>query len=630
MIAFLPELYPDELLSSFCARYHELMGYRSRECTGRDLFGKERAKVAFDLPSNLGALVKRVPFTNWKTLDQLIDQHTLLPFYAPFVSPHKLSRIRTDMTIDEGGTIHARLGVLTHAIRVENFRYCSECVQADRLMFGETYWHRLHQLSGTDVCPTHRTFLNHSSLHTRHRGNREAFVTAERAITTVTSKQIDARNEDHMAYVKLAEDARWLLETVLPSETNEGNRKRYLGLLYLRGLSGYHGPVKLKVLIEALRQHYSADLLEHFHCALQNKHNWVTRLIHEMGRSQNPIEHLLLIRFLGLSAADFFRTPARRRPFGEGPWPCLNPTCKEFRQLTINHYEKGQTKSAGDPIGTFNCKCGFSYYRIGPDKTLEDRYYATGFICITRAWIANLRQACCERSLISHLAIRFCTNPETVRLMLEQTQVVPLSRKKKMFTVAGEHNPPTAKFLRTRKLRRDRWLRLLASNEGVPRSKFCKANTAEYSWLVLYDKKWLYRHLPPRRTGHGPGFRTDWNEQDKIISQQVRKEAERIRSMPGELTRASKTLITKNLGKLHFVIKRGHLVPLTLQALSEASETIEEFAIRRIRRKAESLREQGISVPAWKLQSRARVGEEIANRPVVREALESFAKALTS
>jgi hypothetical protein len=196
--------------------------------------------------------------------------------------------------------------------------------------------------------------------------------------------------------------------------------------------------------------------------------------------------------------------------------------------------------------------------------------------------------------------------------------------------VAGEHNPPTAKFLHRRKIKRDRWLRLLATDEGAPRSKFCKANPGDYSWLVLYDKKWLYRHLPPRQTGRGPGFRTDWNEQDKIISQQVRKEAERIRRMPGELTRASKTLITKNLGKLNLVIKRGHLIPLTLQALSEASETIEEFAIRRIRREAESLREQGISVPAWKLQSRAMVTNEVANRPVVREALESVANALPS
>src|SRR6266436_8431319 len=627
MIAVLPEFYPDELLSSFCARYHELMGYRSRECTGRDLFGKERAKVAFDLPSNLSELVKRVPFANWKTLDQLIDQHTLLPFYAPFVSPHKLSRIRTDMTIDEGGSIHARLGVLTHYIRVENFRFCSECVQADRLMFGEAYWHRLHHISGIEVCPTHRTFLNDSSLHTRHRGNPEAFVTAEKIVTTLPNQYIDNENMNHQVYLKLAEDAQWLLENAMPTDTSVGNRERYFALLYSRCFSGYEGPVKLKVLIEALRQHYSKELLEHFYCALQNKNNWVTRLIHEMG-SQNPIEHLLLIQYLGHAAADFFKMPARRGPFREGPWPCINPTCKVFRQPTINHYEKSQTKSFGDPIGTFTCNCGFTYYRVGPDKTLEDQYYATGFICLTQAWIASLRQACSKRSLITHLAIRFCTNPETVRLMLEQTGVVCLSRKKKRFTVAGEHSPPTAKFLQKRKIKRDRWLQLLATNDGVPRSKFCQANTAAFSWLVLYDKKWLYSHLPPRRTGHGPGFRTDWKAQDKIISQQVRKEAERIRHMPGEPTRASKTLITKNLGKLHFVIKRGHLVPLTLQALSEASETIEEFAIRRIRREAERWYERGISLPTWKLKQQAMVTDAVANRPDVREVLESFAKAL--
>ena len=34
-------------------------------------------------------------------------------------------------------------------------RYCPVCVQEDRLKFGETYWHRLHQILELPVCPIH-------------------------------------------------------------------------------------------------------------------------------------------------------------------------------------------------------------------------------------------------------------------------------------------------------------------------------------------------------------------------------------------------------------------------------------------------------------------------------------------
>jgi hypothetical protein len=56
------------------------MGYRSRESTGRDLFGKTGARVAvaFDFPSGLKTLADASRWDDWKTADQMIDSHTLL------------------------------------------------------------------------------------------------------------------------------------------------------------------------------------------------------------------------------------------------------------------------------------------------------------------------------------------------------------------------------------------------------------------------------------------------------------------------------------------------------------------------------------------------------------------------
>jgi hypothetical protein len=435
-------------------------------------------------------------------------------------------------------------------------------------------------------------------------------------------------NADHTVHLKLALDANWLLHNGMSVNSIEGNRQRYHGLLYDRALAGYDGPVKLKPLIKELKQYYSEHLLNRFHCSLHNTHNWITRLVHGMNQSQNPIEHLLLVQFLGLSATQFFGGAISRQPFGEGPWPCLNPTCDRFRQPTINDYDKSQTKTSGHPRATFSCKCGFTYYRIGPDKSLKDRYHATGFICVTKAWISRLNQRFSERPLLPYLAKRFCTNPEIIERILQDVGAIHSLRTKKTITIVGEHNRPTAKFLATRRVRRLLWLRLLAKNKDIPRSKIREQKGTSFGWLFLYDRKWLNSHLPPKKLGGSPAFKTNWKEHDKIMSQQVRDEAERIKSIPGKPTRASKTLIARNLGKLHVVFKRGFLLPLTLQALSEASETIDEFAVRRINHQAKTLRERGDSTSIWQLQSLAAVSNGVAKRPLVRDALKSCTNSL--
>ena len=43
-------------------------------------------------------------------------------------------------------------------------RYCPLCVEADRSSYGETYWHRTHQMVGVKICPTHHCQLIDSKL----------------------------------------------------------------------------------------------------------------------------------------------------------------------------------------------------------------------------------------------------------------------------------------------------------------------------------------------------------------------------------------------------------------------------------------------------------------------------------
>lgn len=61
MIGCFPDPYPDELLYSVCARFHERVQYPNKKSTIRELFGSITATAVVDLPSNLGNLVAALP-----------------------------------------------------------------------------------------------------------------------------------------------------------------------------------------------------------------------------------------------------------------------------------------------------------------------------------------------------------------------------------------------------------------------------------------------------------------------------------------------------------------------------------------------------------------------------------------
>ncbi len=161
MLAYFPTPYPDELLLSVLARLADTMQYPRPSDLSRAIYGKDVKSIAADLPNRLDDLVTALPSGHTLTVDQLIDEHTLYPFYQPFLPEKRAKKVRKLMRGNKIRTgIYSSIAIFSQLGPMPKFlRFCPECVQEDRRLYGQCYWHRLHQVPGVYICPDHQTTL---------------------------------------------------------------------------------------------------------------------------------------------------------------------------------------------------------------------------------------------------------------------------------------------------------------------------------------------------------------------------------------------------------------------------------------------------------------------------------------
>jgi hypothetical protein len=242
MLEYFPDPYPDELLYSVWARFSDQMLYPNRAMVTQALFGKSSYNALVDWSCSLDYVISQLPRGHCYTADRLIYDHTLFPYYAPFLPEDRRDRIYRQMRSGDGTGLTARLGLLTsHIPPYRWLRYCPECVKSDRDRFGETYWHRLHQAPGVAVCPVHATILSESTV-ARPPGP-DMYLSAERTVESVAPRF--AADSPLYGFLKeIAECIAHLLSSPYASQGLSFFRKQYLTLLSHRDLVTVNGLVR--------------------------------------------------------------------------------------------------------------------------------------------------------------------------------------------------------------------------------------------------------------------------------------------------------------------------------------------------------------------------------------------------
>lgn len=146
---------PDETLFSWCARYHLLAGNGLASVTCQQLFGARRRGTAHDFPTGLQALVNRSA-GSLGTIDTLVQDRTVLPFYGPFRPSELYERATLSMAGAGIGSLKYQLGLLTSGLGAAHpLKACPACMREDHRSHAVAHWRRVHQWPAVWLCPIH-------------------------------------------------------------------------------------------------------------------------------------------------------------------------------------------------------------------------------------------------------------------------------------------------------------------------------------------------------------------------------------------------------------------------------------------------------------------------------------------
>ena len=627
MIGFFPTPYPNELVYSVCARFADRMRFPTITGTMEALFGRRHAVAIVDLPHGLEVLVNSLPHGHFATVDGLIDSHTQLAYYGPFLQKKTYDGVRKAMKGSLDRSVRVRCGLSTSRVRPpSHFRTCPSCDAENRATYGETYWNRLFQLSGVEVCPKHHVFLQASNLRLSPLPNRHQFISAESSTLIPDAVPINPKDVLHQMLLELAKATDWVLQQRGLNPGLEVLHERYMELLRARGfITIQGGSIRMRDLRRELQLYFTPQLLALLHSTIPDTDaaGWLGRLLHKPQTATAPLRHLLLLNFLHTTPLALLAdVPANRSGHGSPSkaWLCLNPVCAQFQEPVITNYSLERIKKRKADAALFACPtCGYTYgcyaWTQQPQKPDFVRCYGS-------RWMDRLQALWLDVSVsVRHISNVLAVDCKTVKSHALALGL-PFPRKgKRTATACGIYQRKLVQARFTRESQRQRWLDLCAANHRAGTKNLRHLASALYAWLYRCDRAWLRANQPPRRTRVVRRSCVDWKKRDEELAPLAATTAIRLKHGTGRLQRVTVTAIARAMGRQSLFEKNLHRLVLTRTIIRDVVESAEDFAIRRVFQSASELRWRLGNFERWQLVKAAGLRPAIEKLPGVRAAL---------
>lgn len=616
MLSFFPTPYPDELLYSVFARYHIRAGNKSYKTTMGELFNSQTASAIVGLPCNIRNLVSNMPPMSLYNTEELIQNHTLFPFYAAFLPPERAKQIYNSMLGSRGGDIHTRAGIMASGISVNRFlKFCPVCASEDLQRHGEMYWHRIHQVPFL-LCPIHKMQLLDSMVP--YVGvNKHEYISASPE-NCPKSKVQDLKPEIQQHLEALSDLSQCLMDMSLPNRELEWFKIQYREILKTKGYASAGGTLRKKKLLLDFLEFYGAEFLQLLQSPIKifGDNNWLTDMLHNREKAAHPIRHLLFIRFLGISVKDLFFRKFEYSPFGLGPWPCLNQAADHYLQPIIGTVKVEYNTDNKQPLGVFTCSCGFVYTRSGPDKDDTDQYTLGRIRAFGDVWESKLKAVVAEKHSLRETARLMGVDPATVKKHARRLGIEAFwenrTEREDQFDTEAEKLNTEMEDNKIREQYRGTWLQLQHENPHKGKKELRLMNKATFAWLYRNDRQWLDNHSPARKRVY-INTRVDWEKRDSEICQQVQELVEKMKNFDGKPIRICVSNIGKALGLRALLERHMDKLPKTAVYIQTIVESDTDFRLRRLEWAIQEIKNSGEPLVKWRIIKKAGIREEFIN-----------------
>ena len=613
MMTFFPVPYEDEVLYSVLARYHVRSGNISYKATMRDLFGATSVTAVMDLPSNIQNLVNNMPLNSRYTEEYLIKNHTLFPFYSAFLPPERAEKVLESMKGENGGSVYSRTGIMASSVTLNQyFKFCPVCAKEDKLQYGELYWHRVHQIPGVLVCPKHYVPLYNSQVSVRGY-NKCQYRAASEENCVKPGINVIYSDDVFEKLIRLAEDVQVLLNSDFEKRNIEWYKEQYLAKMIEMGFATSNGKVHQKEFIKEFIDYYGEVFLDIVQSGVDadNDSNWLMDMVRKKNKTAHPIRHLLLSRFLGISLHDLFYKKMEYKPFGDGPWPCLNAASDHYLKPVVYDLKVSYSTDSKYPVGTFSCTCGFVYTRSGPDESEDARYRFGRIKRFGQLWEERLKELVDRKLSLRETARLLGVDPNTVKKYAKKLGLTTYWKKRSEADGVYDNEGNSYSSMNLDKdYYREKWNELRKQYPDMGKTQLRQIDKALFSWLYRNDREWLNQNSPLKKTTNIINSRVDWDQRDNEILIQVKEVVAKMLNSDGKPERISISSIGSKLGIRGLLEKHLDKLPKTKEYLDSVKETNHDFRLRRIRWAVKKLKKEGEELQMWKIMRKAGIREE--------------------
>lgn len=301
----------------------------------------------------------------------------------------------------------------------------------------------------------------------------------------------------------------------------------------------------------------------------------------------HPIRHLLLLKFLEVKVKKLFTGFVEFKPFGSPPYPCLNKIASHYKELTISTCKISDNTVKGKkirrPVATFECDCGFTYQRAGPDKNSDDLFKYNKVRNYGKYWEAELSNHWANLDLsLSEIARRFGTTTLLIARHAIRLNLPMNTEKTRSLVGYTRHRNPIIYLSEKIQENRKHWLKTVRMYPSYSRRGLMKQANTLYLWLQRNDPEWFNSRLPEQVKINRKTDRLDWAKIDADLVKEIQTVCAEISNESKKLTRVSITEIIKRVGYKKWIDKRGRKLPKTTRLINEQLESLEDFMVRKL------------------------------------------------